>query len=130
MHRHVIAIVVAAVAVGCDGASAPSTAYESERDARLVSAAREAALADGRSLTDAIYSVRPDWNGWAVRVDRAPGYTGTGEPRITCCASFFVMLTPDGRAREIHGPGLRRTTLPAHPASGASPAHAGDRAGG
>ena len=130
MHRQLIAIVVAAVAVGCEGSSTPSTGYQSEREARLVSAARDAALAEGRSLSDAIYSVRPDWNGWAVRVDRSPGYTGAGEPRITCCASFFVMLTPDGRAREILGPGLRRTTLAAQPPSGASPAHAGGRTRG
>src|SRR5688572_7908029 len=119
MHRKLIAIIVAAVAVGCDRASVPSTRYLPEHEARLISTAREAALAEGRSLSNAIYSVQQDGSGWVVQVDKSPGYTGTGEARITCCASFFVMLTSDGRPREILGPGLRRTTLPTQPASGA-----------
>ncbi len=119
MRRQLVAIIIALVAVGCDRSTGPSTRYVPEQEAQLISIAREAAQAEGRSLSDAIYSVRRDGIGWVVQVDRSPGYTGSGETRITCCASFFVRLTSDGRATEIFGPGLRQTKISTPPTRGA-----------
>lgn len=69
-----------------------------EHEAELICVAREAALAQGWSLEDRIYSVRSHENGWTVTVDHAPNYTGKGEPSVTLDGSFFVEVNNDGDA--------------------------------
>ena len=77
--------------------------------------AREAATAEGLPLTDAIYQVRRDGDGWIVQVDQAPGYTRTGEPSVVVGGTFFVKLGADERVREILTHGRRIELAPRPP---------------
>ena len=81
-----------------DASNEPDRKYTAEQDAALIGVARNAALAQGWTLEDCIYSVRPDGSGWIVQVDRAPGYQGKGEPSVVVDATFFVHINADGRA--------------------------------
>jgi hypothetical protein len=68
----------------------------------------------GREASDAVYQVRRDGEGWIVQVDRAPGYTGVGEPSVVVDGTFFVKMTADERVDEIlsHGRWIQSTTRP------------------
>jgi hypothetical protein len=72
-----------------------------EHDAQLISLAREAAAAAGFSLTDAIYQVRRDGDGWIVEVDKAPGYRGDGKPSVIVDSGFFVKFNSKGAVSGI-----------------------------
>ena len=98
---------------GCSTKPATQPAqFITERDARLISIAREAAALEGFSLVDAIYQVRRHGDGWIVTVDKVPGYAGEGEPLVVVDATFFVKLTADERVSEIlsYGRWVRPTT--------------------
>ena len=65
MHGRMIVAIVAALMSGCSDEPATRPArLILERDARLISIAREAAALEGFSLVDAIYQVRRDGDGW------------------------------------------------------------------
>lgn len=101
MQRIVFAILIAALC-GCSTDSPrQGPPVVTELDARLISIARSAATAEGFSLTDAIYQVRRDGDGWIVQVDKAPGYSGVGEPAVVVDATFFVKLDANEQVREI-----------------------------
>jgi hypothetical protein len=124
MNRVIIAFALAVCLFGCSAdppkqapdATTSSVAqhYVTEQNARLISIARSAATAEGFSLADAIYEVRRDDDGWIVQVDRAPGYTGVGEPSVVVDGTFFVKLDSDEQVREIlsFGRRIKPTTRP------------------
>jgi hypothetical protein len=102
MFRFPILIVVAGCIAGCSTASSTGRANPIiERDARLIAIARQAMMAQGFSLKDSIYWVRTDGNGWIVQVDKAPGFTGIGEPSVVIDATFFVKISGDEQPVEI-----------------------------
>jgi hypothetical protein len=111
MHR-LSAIIFIVALCGCS--TDPPKQVVTEQDARLISIARSAATAEGFSLADAIYQVRRDGDGWIVQVDKAPGYTGVGEPSVVVDGTFFVKLGADEQVREIlsHGRWIKSTTRP------------------
>lgn len=114
MYRRAI-VIVAFLWCGCSsGSPKPNARVVTEQDARLISIARSAAAAEGFSLADAVYQVRRDGDGWIIQVDKAPGYTGTGEPSVVVDGTFFVSLGADEKVREIlsHGRWIRSTTQP------------------
>jgi hypothetical protein len=113
MHRLAIAVFILALS-GCQ----QTTRVVTERDARLISIARSAAIAEGLSLTNAIYQVRRDGEGWIVEVSDAPDYTGVGEPVVTLHRTFFVKLGADEQVHEIHTH-ARRITPTTRPSGGA-----------
>lgn len=113
MHYPALLIMLAVGVCGClNEAPKKNPPLVTEQEARLISIAREAATATGLSLADAIYQVRRDGEGWIVQVDKAPGYTGSGEPSIVVDGTFFVKLSPDEKVREIlsHGRRIQFTT--------------------
>jgi hypothetical protein len=114
MHLLTIAILILALS-GCS-TDPPKQRMRvvTEQDARLISIARSAAAVEGVSLTDAIYQVRRDGDGWIVQVDKAPGYTGVGEPSVVVDGTFFVKLGADEQVGEIlsHGRSVKPTTRP------------------
>lgn len=115
MHRLAIAIVVVVALSGCStDPPKQTTRIVTEQDARLISIARSAATAEGFPLADAIYQVRRDGDGWIVQVDKAPGYTGVGEPSVVVDGTFFVKLGADEQVREILSDGrwIKSTTRP------------------
>jgi hypothetical protein len=113
MHRLAIVIFIVALS-GCSDPPTQSPRVVTEQDARLISIARSAATAEGFSLADAIYQVRRDGEGWIVQVDKAPGYTGVGEPSVVVDGTFFVKFGADEQVREIlsHGRWIKSTTRP------------------
>ena len=115
MHRLAIAIFILALSGCSTDPPKQSLRVVTEQDARLISIARSVAIAEGLSLTDSIYEVRRDGDGWVVQVDQAPGYTGVGEPSVVLDGTFFVKLGADEKVREIlsHGRWIKSTTRPA-----------------
>ena len=114
MHRRAIALFILALS-GCSTEPPRQTApVVTEQDARLISIARSAAAAEGFSLADSIYQVSRDGDGWTVRVDKAPGYSGVGRPSVVVDGTVFVKLGPDEKVREIlsHGRWIKSTTRP------------------
>jgi hypothetical protein len=114
MHRLAIAAILVLALCGCSTDSPKQSPVVTEQDARLISVARSAATAEGFSLVDAIYQVRRDGDGWIVQVDKAPGYTGVGEPLVVVDGTYFVKFGADGQVREIvsHGRRIRSTPRP------------------
>jgi hypothetical protein len=93
-----------AVVCGCHNQSEsnePAQTYTTERDAALISVARKAALAQGWTLEDCVYSVRREGSGWIVQVDRAPGFTGEGQPAVILCATFFIHIDAEKRPTRL-----------------------------
>ena len=120
MHRLAIVILIV-VLCGCS--TDQSTRFVTEQEARLISSARSAAAAEGFSLKDAYYQVRRYGDGWIVQVDKAPGYTGVGEPLGVIDATYFVLLGADEQVREIHSRGGRWIKSSTQPDGAAPPAH-------
>ncbi len=114
MHRLAIAIFILALSGCSTDPPAQTSRLVTEQEARLISIARSAAVAEGFSLADALYQVRRDGDGWTVQVDKAPDYTGVGEPSVVVDGTFFVKLGADEKVREIlsHGRWIKTTTRP------------------
>ena len=81
MHRLRIAIFIFALSGRSTDPPKQTSRVVSEQDARLIAVARSAATAEGFSLSDAIYQVRRDGDGWIVQVDKAPAYAGSASRR-------------------------------------------------
>ncbi|HEX8525284.1 MAG TPA: hypothetical protein VF669_23735 [Tepidisphaeraceae bacterium] len=81
-----------ALLIGCSHPSPPATQYITDLHARLIARAREIGREQGYPLEDAVYQVRRDNGGFIVQVDRAPNYTGSGEPEVVVDGTFFVQF--------------------------------------
>jgi hypothetical protein len=127
-----IAIFIFALSGCSNDQTTRSTHFVTEHDARLISVARSVAIAEGFRLTNRIYQVSRYEDGWIVKVDEAPGYTGFGEPGIVVDGTFFVRFGPDERVRAIDTSwgSVKPTTRPtgeAVPTAGAESGSSSDR---
>jgi hypothetical protein len=84
---------------GC--AADPAGRFLTEHDARLICAARSAAVANGFPLAGRIYQVRPDGDGWVVAAEFSPEYSGTGVVWVVGDAAYFVKFDAAEHVQEI-----------------------------
>ena len=116
MQRWTLVAMLAAWVCGCSS-DPPKQTFPviTEHDVRLITIARAALTSERFSLLDAIYEVRRDGGGWVVQVDKAPGYTGVGDPSVVVDGTIFVKMTADEQVSENlnHLRWIKSTTRPA-----------------
>jgi hypothetical protein len=102
-------LTLSALALNCSSGAESS----SERDARMIGAARAAIAAQGFTPKDAVYSVRSDGSaGWVVQADQSPWCTESGNPSVVVDGTLFVKINNRGEVTELRGPHYRISRRP------------------